>query len=134
MKDTTKQILVILISSFVIGMFSVIFSGRLSPEIFMLIFIILLIIMFLVVKKFTPKSFKKDELMRKLAIMNDAVAGRTAIVMILIIFMAEFYFHFSITEFFGLNDLYLLGFIFLAMDITATISHTYYSHNPDKLP
>lgn len=134
MKDTTKQILAVLISSFIIGMFSGIFSGRLSPEIFMLIFVILLIIMFLVVKKFTPKSFKNDELMKKLAIMNDAVAGRTALVMMLIIFMMEFYFHSSITEFFGLDDFYLIGFIFFAMGIAGIISHIYYSHNPDKLP
>lgn len=134
MKDSTKQILAVFLSSFIVGIISGLLQDKVSPEIYFVIFVIALIIMFFVVKKFTPKSYKNDELLRKLSIMNDAVGGRAAIVTILILAFAEFHFNFSLTAYFGLDDIYLLGFIFIAMSTAAIISHIYYSNNPDKLP
>lgn len=132
MKDSTKQFLIVFLPCFLFGLFAGIFGNHLKPELYLLgVFILILVIIFLS-KKLTSKALKNDEIIKKVAVMSDAVSARSTLVIFFIYMLLDFTGHISYLP--ALETKHWFMFLFLIMGFSALIASIYYSRNPHKLP
>lgn len=132
MKDSTKQFLIIFLPCFLSGFFMGVFGNYLRPEFYLLSILALVIIMVFLSKKFTSKALKNDEIIKKVAIISDAVSARSALVVIFIYILLDFTGFIEVLPPLQTREWFLI--LFLTMSIPALIASIYYSNNPDKLP
>lgn len=132
MKDSTKQILLIVVPCFIFGFFFGLFGEYLRWKYYIALLIIFILIMIFLSKKFTPKNLKNDEIIKKVAIMSDAIGGRAGLVWLLlygVLYVSDFLIYLP-----KFSTEIWLTIIFWIMWFSAIIASIYYSHNPDKLP
>lgn len=131
MKDSTKQVSIIFIPCLIYGFLMGFFGKNMNPEIFLLSVVFLILIMIFLHKKFTPKALKNDEIIKKVAIMSDAIGGRGALIVFFIYMIGDITGY--ISHFPALETKHWFMILFLGMTIPALIANIYYSNNPDKL-
>lgn len=90
MSDKTKMLLILMIPPFVFGFVSG-FFGIQDFCIYLVLLLITILIMAFCYKKFISKSFKNDEINRKMSVMSDVVGARVGLIIMLAILMVDYF-------------------------------------------
>lgn len=128
----TKLMIIFCAVSTLTGLFLSLFNKNLSAEISLLIITIVVIASAFIIRKIFAKELKNDEMQKKIGIMSDAVAGRTAVFSLCAYWLADM--TGLVKNIPSLSTVLRIEILFFIIVISASIAAVYYSKNPHKLP